>query len=734
MCLKKLGGFILLLILGFAPIFSFAQLSNRQERNLTAFTKLYGYVRFFYPGDEAQQINWDMMAIYGSGQVLNQPTDKALIAELQKLFLLVAPGIKINSGDQPPAFNKAELTPPNPENYKVIAWQRMAYDVSGGYTSMRTNRGDMYAASEEKGHVALNASVDLGKYPGQSFLLTLDSKSIDPAIMVHELRDSLIPHYLPRLSARVAKLINGTYQIEDTIGARSKNLAIGFNYNFYGKPIDINEHLYIYNHGQKTEVPLQLQFGDWSFYQPGTQYYAFSFNDPHFTDKPLFPTQAIFGECVQTTLVKGINCMMPLALYGDLYNTYPKIAEPARLSELKQHIDLTKSDVTSLDTRLGDVAIAWNVYQHFFPYWSDASKTPQQLLHDALVKAYFDKNFVDFYYTTKLMCASLNDGHMFCNWYAANEGTVPLVLAKAEGKLVVKFVLNSALHSSISAGDIIEAIDGRSAVDALQQELQYMPGSPQGKERDALNNLLNGPNTKPLRLALHHQDKITTVNVNRNSSILTFRPGSFSLHPVHNGLLKDGIYYYNLGADSAYAEIKQQQTQLLQAKAIILDLRCYPPSVPLFLISQLLKHDDDTHWLYEPQYIYPDHQHIVYHHIDWNVKQASPHINTPIYCLIDASTQSMGESIAGYFKDFKLATIIGRATAGANGGMAEFRMPTMSNMYYSGQLVTNHNGSKEHVVGIVPDIMVEPTIKGITEGRDEILDRAIFEAEKIVTK
>jgi C-terminal processing protease CtpA/Prc len=727
--MKKFSSLILLLILGFVPIYGFAQLSVRQERNLTAFTKLYGYVRYFYPGDEAQQINWDMMAVYGSGQVLNQPNDKALIAALQKLFLPVAPAIKIGTGDRPPIFNKAEITPPETENYKVVAWQRTAYDISGGYQSMRTNREDMQAANEEKGHLIFNTKVDLGKYPGQSFLLTVKEKNTEPAVIVHELRDNLKPYYLPGLSARPAKLINDTYQIADTIGSQPKTLSIGLNYN--GKRFDADMHMFIYNHGQKIEVPLQWQGRDWEFYEPGTKYYALSFNDLHFTDKPLYATQADIGACVRTALVKGITCMVPLALYGDLYYTYPKTAEQVELDELKQHIAQTKADITLPDTRLGDVAISWNVFQHFFPYWSDASKTPQQLLNDALIKAYTDKNATDFFYTTKLMCAALNDGHMFYNSNDINEASAPIVLAKAEGKMVIKFVLDSALNSSISAGDVVDAVDGQGALIALKQKMQYMSGSPQCKERDALTYLLNGPMAKPVSLTLHHQGKTVSLSVNRSSPLASFRPGNFSLNPVHNGLLKDSIYYYDLSVDSAPAEIKQQLPQLLKAKAVILDMRGYPKASLLSLICQLLKHDDDSHWLYGPQYIYPDHQQVIYHPLDWKLRQAAPHIGTRIYYLIDANTQSAAESCSGYFKDFKLATIIGQPTAGANGGIAEFRLPAMNNMFYSGQLVTNHDGSKEHINGIIPDIVVKPTIKGITEGRDEILESAVAEAERL---
>ncbi|MBL7129341.1 MAG: hypothetical protein ISS16_10205, partial [Ignavibacteria bacterium] len=39
---------------------------EKQEiQNLRSFTKLYGYVKYFHPSDEASEVDWDKFAIYG---------------------------------------------------------------------------------------------------------------------------------------------------------------------------------------------------------------------------------------------------------------------------------------------------------------------------------------------------------------------------------------------------------------------------------------------------------------------------------------------------------------------------------------------------------------------------------------------------------------------------------------------------------------------------------------------
>jgi len=44
--------------------------------------------------------------------------------------------------------------------------------------------------------------------------------------------------------------------------------------------------------------------------------------------------------------------------------------------------------------------------------------------------------------------------------------------------------------------------------------------------------------------------------------------------------------------------------------------------------------------------------------------------------------------------------------------------------------VLKHNGKQQHGIGIIPDVYVEKTIKGVIEGRDEFLEKAIEVAKQ----
>ena len=74
---------------------------DKKVDNLTAFTKLYGYVKHFYPSDEAQDIDWDSFATYGSKYVMPARNNEELSELLRDLFLPIVPDLKLYTQTKP---------------------------------------------------------------------------------------------------------------------------------------------------------------------------------------------------------------------------------------------------------------------------------------------------------------------------------------------------------------------------------------------------------------------------------------------------------------------------------------------------------------------------------------------------------------------------------------------------------------------------------------------------------
>ena len=60
-----------------------------------------------------------------------------------------------------------------------------------------------------------------------------------------------------------------------------------------------------------------------------------------------------------------------------------------------------------------------------------------------------------------------------------------------------------------------------------------------------------------------------------------------------------------------------------------------------------------------------------------------------------------------------------------NGNVNPFTLPGGYRFSWTGMKVVKHDGSQHHLVGIRPTIPTTPTIQGIREGRDELLERAV---------
>jgi len=117
----------------------------RELKNLHAFTQLYGYVRYFYPGDEAAALDWDGFAIYGAERVQKAPDQAGLKAALEELFRPIAPALELAVGQVGQAGQAGLATPlpaPPPEGpaLRRLAWQHQGVGSATPHPIFRSAR------------------------------------------------------------------------------------------------------------------------------------------------------------------------------------------------------------------------------------------------------------------------------------------------------------------------------------------------------------------------------------------------------------------------------------------------------------------------------------------------------------------------------------------------------------------------------------------------------------------
>ncbi|WP_175470686.1 S41 family peptidase [Pedobacter hartonius] len=450
----------------------------------------------------------------------------------------------------------------------------------------------------------------------------------------------------------------------------------------------------------------------------------------------LFETKMKIGAYLKTDITEGISCIVPYALYSKQGNTYPAAAHLAT-QELMRDMgnslpkdSLGKVSITASfpEIRLADVIIAWNILKHSYPYWNDASLPAETILTNAIKKSISDKSPEDFLNTLRLMCAEMNDGHMFVDLTDPkeknNEATASLTLTEAEGKIVVTKI-NDEKIIGIDLGDIVDSIEHQDVMKYLLSREKYLSGSRQWKRSKSLVMALNGPKNTCVLLSLTGKNGKKTFLVERNVKGQTYKNGYENEPYTKEGWLRPNIYYMNLSRDSVTKKLIEEQ--LFSAKAIIFDLRGYPTNDEVFsilphLINKPLK---KRQFFFIPQIIYPDFKKVGYQREGSRTNAETPFIKAKIYVLTDASAQSASETFLAQVKGLPNVTIIGTPSSGTNGNINVIYLPGKYTISYTGMMTKNADGSKHHLKGIIPDIILTPTIDGIKNGQDEPLNLAI---------
>ncbi len=93
--------------------------------------------------------------------------------------------------------------------------------------------------------------------------------------------------------------------------------------------------------------------------------------------------------------------------------------------------------------------------------------------------------------------------------------------------------------------------------------------------------------------------------------------------------------------------------------------------------------------------------------------------------IVNEASISQSEFSAMAFRAGDNTIIVGSQTQGADGEMSFIPLPGGLKAGFSGMGVYYPDGTGTQRIGIVPDIEVKPTIQGIREGRDELLEKAI---------
>jgi C-terminal processing protease CtpA/Prc len=403
----------------------------------------------------------------------------------------------------------------------------------------------------------------------------------------------------------------------------------------------------------------------------------------------------------------GVSCRVPVTLPTDETGTLPHASAP-----------LPPSGADPRMARVASVATVWNVFEHFYPYFDVVATDWPAALRAALADALAAADEAAFTRTLRELVAKVHDGHGRVKLAGEAIQALPVQWTWASGELVV-----TAPHEGLARGDTVLAIDGRSVADLYADASRVISAATEGYRRHcALYEMRIARTKDPCELTVRRAS-------GEETKVLVARAWSGKLetptHPANGGEIAPGVVYMNLD-DASSEDLKSVLPALEKAKGIVFDMRGYPSSAGIDVLEHLGTSEmTSAEWLV-PIVLLPDREGMTFADPrPWQLAPRVPHLAAKVAFVIDGRAISYAESVLEVIEHYRLGALVGEPTAGTNGNINPFELPGGYAIVWTGMRVLKHGGKRHHGVGIQPTVPAHRTAKGIAEGRDEMIERAI---------
>jgi C-terminal processing protease CtpA/Prc len=373
----------------------------------------------------------------------------------------------------------------------------------------------------------------------------------------------------------------------------------------------------------------------------------------------------------------------------------------------------------------------WNIIQYYFPYKNLIEEDWNKILEEYIPKFVNAGNELEYKLAVLSLIARIHDTH--ANIWGMDEALnnyrgknyAPLEITFVENKAVVTYYFDQSLgeKSGLKIGDVIVSIDNESVEDIVKEKLPLTPASNYPTQlRDIGRDLLR---TNKATLDIKYRRGTKKLS----AQIETLGPKEVNIYSKYQ---KIDTCFKLINSDIAYLYPGAIKNEFLpkimavtqKAKGLIIDFRCYPSDYTVFTLSEYLLPDPKSFVKFSNCSITTPG--LFTFGKELKVGKVNPeYYKGKIVIIINETTQSSAEFHTMAFRTAPNAVVIGSTTAGADGDVSKFWLPGVAGTMISGRGIYYPDGRETQRLGIVPDIEIRPTINGIRDGKDELLEKAI---------
>ena len=372
----------------------------------------------------------------------------------------------------------------------------------------------------------------------------------------------------------------------------------------------------------------------------------------------------------------------------------------------------------------------WNMIEYWYPYRNIIGENWNRVLAEYIPKLALARNRKAYVRQLMALIAEIHDNHANL-WSALQERPpegkchLPIRLRFIQDQPVVTGLEHAADAATFALrrGDVITRLDDKAVPRLLADWTPYYGASNQAGLHRQLANYMTRGSCGETRVGFRRNGRGMTAIIKRVPITRASRmPPSSALPGPAFRLLSPHVAYLKLStvkADKAAEYIRRARG----TKGLIIDIRDYPDQfVALKLGSLLVDRPTPFVRFTEGDLTTPGAFH-------WTapllLRPGKPHYGGKVVILVNRNTQSQSEYTAMAFRADPQAIVVGNATAGADGNVSKVPLPGGLFAYVSGLGVFYPDKQPTQRIGIIPDIVVRPTIADIRAGDDPVLDEAI---------
>ena len=374
----------------------------------------------------------------------------------------------------------------------------------------------------------------------------------------------------------------------------------------------------------------------------------------------------------------------------------------------------------------------WNMINYFFPYKHLMDKDWNTQLSENIPQFINAQNELDYEMAAIQIIGDIQDTHANL-WAGADkldkwkgDNDPPVHVRFIENQLVVTDYYNEELRNEVGLkiGDIITKINEIPVQEIVKAKSKYYPASNiPTRLRDISSDLLRS-NSNEIEIEF-----LSPRSEAQTKSLKLYPKDSLDIYRWYRKndnksykLLENNIGYVTLGSIKD-EDIQNIKNEFIDTKGIIIDIRNYPSTfVPFslgsFFVSSFAPFVKFTNGTVDNPGEFAFTKEL-------KIPSKGKTYKGKLIVLVNELSQSQAEYTAMAFKAGDNTTIIGSTTAGADGNVSAILLPGGLRTMISGIGVNYPNGGETQRIGIVPDIEVLPTIEGIRQGKDELLEKAI---------